>query len=149
MWSILHINAGHTRAACTHTHTHTLRHTDRINQNFDPNTNCRPSTISCWFVITLLCKVCSFPLKRGFPSWKRESDTVRVIPIRGNQFGVRPPIFHSRTLYSSPLISPFIIFTLHSPTLPQPDSTLPAISSPSSLLLPLLTLTPSLFRDEW
>lgn len=60
---------------------------------------------------------------------------MRVIPIRGNQFGVHAPIFHLTSLYLSPLISPFIIFTLYSQSLLHPDSTLPKISSPFSRLL--------------
>ncbi len=128
---MLHIHVHH-----EHTHTRTQAHAHRhragINQNFDPNTNCRPSSISCWFVISLLCKVCSFTLKQDFPCCERVSDTVRVIPMRGNQFGVHPPIFHSCPLYSSPLISPFIIFTC--------TLQLSLILTPLYLQFPLLSL---------
>lgn len=46
-------------------------------------------------------------------------------------------IFHSCPLYSSPLISSFIIVTLYSKTLPHSDSCSPAISSSLSLILPI------------
>lgn len=119
-----------------HLHRHSHSHRAGINQTFDPNINGRPSSISCWFVISLLCKVCSFFLlfKQDSPCWENdcEGNTNQEKSVWSTS-----SIFHSCPLYSSPLISSFIIVTLYSKTLPHSDSCSPAISSSLSLILPI------------
>ena len=127
--------------AHTHTHSFSLSHTHTVTEQGLIRTLTQTLIADpALFPADLLSLYCAKSVlllwnKTFYAEREKESDTVRVIPIRGNQFGAHPPIFHSCPFYSSPLISPFIIFTLHSPTLPHPDSTY--------LQFPLLSLSPA------
>lgn len=85
-------------------------------------------------LLSLYCakSVLFFLFKQDFPCWENDSEGNTN---QGKSVWGTSSVFHSCPLYSSPLISPFIIVTLYSKTLPHSDSSLPAISSSLSLIL--------------
>lgn len=112
--------------ARTHSYTliqmHTCSHRAGFNHNFNPNTNCRPSTISCWFVISLLCKVCYSETRLSMLSMLGERERLWYTESNTNQGKSVWRTSSHLSLLSPLLVSPYLSFYYLHPALSNSSS---------------------------